>query len=448
MILRLVLLELRRTLVLWPLLAVALATRVLFADGMDPVWPGLVNESILGHRINLSLLWPLVAAVGAGVGRRDRAAGVSELVAGTPRRPWSRLAPTATVVGLAVAGAYLVTPADRLFLAALDRQTYWPAGWPWTLLVGAAGMVAAALLGLALGRLLPTRKLLPLVLLLAVALAWLGDLASRGRHSPLFLLLPTYLESGADLPAFTTVAGRTNLGQALWFVALAVAGYLLYARPRPASRRALLPAVAVLVAGLVGALVTLPSADRAARYDTRAAAPVCADGLPRVCVARAYAKVLPELTGPAREALRALGRLPDPPSAVAQETHYPGFQGTQPPETVLVRLTLDGRGRLVTGPRPMVEELLDGAGTLRCGYSADEATETRVSAARAVAGAWLLGRTGAPAAYLAADQPATDRAWAALHRLTPEEQRARVAAVRAAGLRCRDDVYEVLLGTA
>ncbi|WP_033338583.1 hypothetical protein [Catenuloplanes japonicus] len=451
MTIRLTILELRRTWLPWLIAFMLLAAHAMSIDGMDPQWPGLVGKTVIGHRSSLFLLWPLALTIGVIIGRRDGAAGTSELLGATSRRPWSRLVLRATLLCGGLAAVYLAALADTIGLAVLDADTYWPSAWPWSLLVGALGIAAGGLLGLALGRALPSLWTIPLSLLGAtVVLAGL-EFAGRSADARVLLLDPSYVPDSDVTTEFLRVGAQANAGQAIWFTALGLTGFLLYTLPYRPRRAALIPAGVTLVVGLAAALLVLPSAAQAVRPDPGATALVCAEGTPRVCVTRAYATVLPELTGPAREALTALGRLPNAPVELIQDTHYFGFAADtlQEPSTVRVQLTIDSDGGLVTGGgRTLVESLLDGAGTLVCaGYTTREA-ESRQMAARAVAAAWLLNRTDPPEAYVDEDRAVTTQAWDTLHALPADQQVARVAALRAAGLQCRADLFEVLTGTA
>ncbi|GAB7046195.1 hypothetical protein [Catenuloplanes indicus] len=448
MTIRLTLLELRRTLLPWLIVAMLFASWAMTSDGMDPRWPGLVNATVLGHRAALALLWPLALTAGVWIGRRDGAAGTTELIGVTSRRPRSRLALRAVLLGAGLAVVYLAALGQTLGLAVLDADTYWPSGWPWALLTGALGLAAAGLLGLALGRLLPSLWTVPATLVVSAVLFFALEVLAQDRPARAFALLPSYLPEGGTAGEFLRFGAATVAGQTIWFVALGTAGFLCYAlpsRPRPA---ALVPGAAVLAAGLAAALLVLPPAARATTVDAGATAQVCADGTPRVCVTRAYAKTLPELTGPAREALTALSRLPDAPSALIQDEHAFGVQTLQDPSTVRVRLTVDGTGALVTGGPTLVEDLLDGAGTLRCEDYTTREADVRQRAARAVAASWLLGRSAPPVTYLDEDRVATAQAWDALHAIPPAEQLSRVAALRQAGLQCRAGLFEILTGTA
>ncbi|MDP9793476.1 hypothetical protein J2S43_001988 [Catenuloplanes nepalensis] len=448
MTIRLTLLELRRTWLPWLVAAMLFASWTMTSDGMDPRWPGLVNATVLGHRAALALLWPLALTIGVWIGRRDGAAGTAELVDVTPRRPRSRLALRAALLGTGLAAVYLAALAETIGLAVLDADTYWPSGWPWSLLTGALGIAAAGLLGLALGRRLPSLWTVPLTLVLSSALIFALEIVTRDRRAGALALLPSYLPDDGTAGEFLRISAATVAGQTIWFVALGAAGFLFYALPSRHRPAALLPGAAVLAAGLAGALLVLPPAARATTVDAGATALVCAEGTPRVCVTRAYEKTLPELTGPAREALAALSRLPDAPSALIQDEHAFGVKTIQDPATVRVRLTVDGTGALVTGGPTLVEDLLDGAGTLRCEDYTTQRADTRQRAARAVAAFWLLHRTEPPPSYMDDERVATAQAWDALHALPEAEQVTRVVALREAGLQCRADLFEILTGAA
>src|SRR5690606_25249797 len=118
-------------------------------------------------------------------------------------------------------------------------------------------------------------------------------------------------------------AARVHLLQAVWLAALAATGLLLLTA---ASRRA--AAVATLPA-LVGAAVVLPflpagGYDAAARLDPAAVVLVCDDDGPPVCVTRVHAALLPDVAGPAREALGILAaKLPGAPTRAVEVQHPP-----------------------------------------------------------------------------------------------------------------------------
>lgn len=425
--------EVRRSAVLWIGLLTCAAGWVMLSD--PERWTGRWMALVSGHRNGLFLLCPLVAAAGAWQAGRDRAARMTDLLGSTPRSRRSRVAPLATALAGCVAVAYplsLVEPLSRT----VPTASYQPPGWVWPVLVGALAVLAAGLVGLGVGRLLPSRLTAPVLVVTGVVTIVVPQILAGGTGSPVLLLLPDL----ADADEFATVHWRTNLGQAIWFAGLAAGGFVLLA----AERRAVARAGIVVLLSLALAWPVLPRADRATPVDPGATSLVCAPGAPRVCVRRVYEPVLGQLVQPARRALATLGRLPNAPTAVIQETQHFGHPLAQRRDTVHLALTVDVDGQLVTGPESLEASILDGAGTWSCGGT-DDASRDRVQAARAVAGGWLQDRSGPPVEHWPTPIPALiTSAWRALRALPAAEQVDRVAALREAALRCQDDLYAIL----
>ncbi|WP_326557540.1 hypothetical protein [Micromonospora sp. NBC_01796] len=436
---RIVVIELRRSAALWIGVLAAAFAWAMTSDGER--WDGLWMATVLLHHNILWSIWPLVLAAGAWQGRRDRAAGVTELLTSTPRPGAGRTAPLAAVLAGCLAGGYVLGLLYWLVRAML-AASYQPPGWYWPILVGALGVTAAALLGLGLGRLMPSRLTAPLLAVGAVVAIIVPQVLWEDAGSRALLLVPGYHGSTDD---YSTVALRGVAGQAAWFVALAATGWaLLVAGTRRTKLLAVLPAAL----GLAVALSVLPAADRAAPRDPLAVELVCADGEPRVCVTRLYEPVLPQLVDPARRALATLGRLPQPPTAVVQETGRYGSDVEQRRDTVHLSLTVSGDGTISTGAGSIEEDILDGAGTWKCGAAdADADAWNRIDAARAAAGLWLRGATAAPEDLWTPVRELADRALATLATLPADVQVARVAAMRDAALDCRPDLYDVLTTT-
>jgi hypothetical protein len=339
------------------------------------------------------------------------------------------VAPLAFLLAAAMGGGWVAAAGDGV-LRAVRAASYQPPGWYWPLLVGGIGMAAAALVGLGLGRLMPSRLAAPLLGIAALALLIVPVSVWHDSPSPVLLLVPGHLGPAAD--EWSVVAGRTHAGQALWFVGLAAAGWALCA-----GTRRWLAAVAVL-AGLAAATAVLPTAGRATSRDVHAAELVCADGTPRVCVTRLYAPILPTLVGPAREALDLLRKLPDPPNAVEQGTEPYATDVAQRRDTVHLLLTIYADGTAWN----LKDSVLEGAGTWACaGPDPDLDTWNRTLAAREVARLWLSDATPRDGE----DALVTD-ALTALRGLPVAGQAARVGAMREAALACRPDQYEILIG--
>jgi hypothetical protein len=428
--------ELRRSAALWIGVLTAVLAWVMTRD--PERWDGLWMATVLAHHNMLWAIWPLVLAAGAWQARRDRAARMTELLTSTPRSGTGRAAPLTVVVVGCLVGGYALGLLDGLVRAMLTAS-YPPPNWYWPVLVGALGVAAAAVLGLGLGRLMPSRLTAPLLALGGLVAVVVPQVLWEDAGSRALLLIPGYLGLTDE---YSTVAWRSVAGQAAWFVALAATGWALLVA---GTRRTKLIAVLPAVLGLALALAVLPPTDRAAPRDPLAAELVCADGEPRVCVTRLYEPMLPQLVEPARRALTALGRLPQPPTAVVQEAASYGDFVRQRPDTVHLSLTMGGDGTISTGGGSIEEDILDGAGTWKCGAANDDIDAwTRIDAARAAAGLWLRGAEAAPEYLWTPVRELADRALADLRTLPVEAQSARVAAMRDAALDCRPDLYDVL----
>ncbi|RKR86466.1 hypothetical protein BDK92_0696 [Micromonospora pisi] len=428
--------ELRRSAAPWVGLLAALLAWALAAD--PERWDGLWMATAVAHHGNLWMLWPLALAAGAWQGRRDHSARMTELVTSTPRPGAGRMAPGVVVLVGCLVGGYTLGLLDGLGRAALTAS-YQPSGWYWPVLVGALGLAAAGVLGLWLGRLMPSPLTAPLLVVGGLVLVIGPQLLWEGTRSPALLLTPGYL---GPTDEYSAPDWRTNVGQAVWFLALVTTAWILLVA---GTRRTRFLAVLPAVVGLAVALSVLPPLDRAAPHDPRAVELVCADGEPRVCVTRLYEPVLPQLVEPARRALTVLGRLPHPPTSVVQETGRYGTDVEQRRDTVHLSMTVFSDGTISSGPGSVEEAILDGAGTWACG-AADDDTDawTRIDAARVAAGLWLRGADAAPELTWTPVRELADRALATLRTLPVDAQVARVAAMREAALECRPDLYDVL----
>ncbi|MEV4630251.1 hypothetical protein AB0J90_28725 [Micromonospora sp. NPDC049523] len=436
---RIVEIELRRSAALWIGVLAAAVGWVMTADAER--WDGLWMTTVLVHHNIQWAIWPLALAAGAWQGRRDRAAGMTELLTSTPRPGAGRMAPLAVVVAGCLAGGYALSLLDGLARAML-AASYQPPGWYWPILVGALGVTAAAVLGLGLGQLMPSRLTAPLLAVGALVAIAVPQLLWEDTGARALLLIPGYLGPTDD---YSAVAWRSVAGQTAWFVALAATGWALLVT---GTRRRRLLAVLPAALGLALAVSVLPAVDRAAPRDPLAVELVCADGTPRVCVTRLYEPVLPQLVEPARRALATLGRLPQPPTALVQETGQYGTPVEQRRDTVHLSLTVLGDGTISTGAGSTEEGILDGAGTWKCGAADDDADAwNRIDAARAAAGLWLQGATAAPEVLWTPVRELADQALVTLGTLPVEVQVARVAAMRDAALQCRPDLYDVLTTT-
>ncbi|MFI0791498.1 hypothetical protein ACH4OY_02160 [Micromonospora rubida] len=414
-------------------------------------WAALAAE----HRLGLVLLIPLALAGGAWYGRRERRQRVDELLATTPRPGAQRRLVAAGALAVTVLAAYLLAFAVGAVRVAPDA-TYLPPGLARTVAVGAVALVAAAWLGLALGRVLPQPVVAPAAAVVAagaMVAARMYVTGGFGDDLPRAVLLDPILDGADD---FSAILGRVHAGQALWLVGLAAtAAGLLAAGRRHQVAFALVPA---LVGGAL-AVPLLPTGGSMGAYafDRGAAALVCADGEPRVCVTKVHAVTLPQVVGPARASLAALAKLPDAPTSAVErvERMGPAARESQPApraaDTLSFPLYFDPSGRLELTGDELRDELID-AGIPWCPstHPADDDGSLRDDVAHRVARAWLRGAP--PARPTMPDMAEFDvmqqRLYRELTALPQDEQLRRVAALRRAAQDCRNGLYPILAGEA
>jgi hypothetical protein len=412
----------------------------------------------LDQRQALFSAFPLAMGVAAWHARRDRRSGMDELLATTPRPRWQRVLPGAAALVLGAFVAYLVTCLVNVALVTNAGGYLSAASLP-IVAVGAVALLAPVAFGLAVGRWLPFLLVPPILILYMALNLFFGDTEAHTEgpdasgEPPGWLLLWGTLQSVGTEFDFAAITARTHLGQALWLVALAAAGLIVYTTTRLRTRAAAVAAVAV---GAAVAVPVLP--DRYAeayRLDPGATALVCTPDAPRVCVTRAHRAALPDLRGPGRETLAILAaKLPDPPTSVTEISYV------DPPapraDTVHIALWVGGDGRLrgpALGTVPDIRwELLLGAGTPACANPPQGTVERRRSdIARLVAAAWLLELEPPPPVYpedpALLQQSETRPVYQALRQLPPDQQRARVAQLRQAELACDSgDRLDILTG--
>jgi hypothetical protein len=436
--------ELRRSAALWTAPVVALlGAATLYA--LPDRWVGRWIQLAMWQRQYLFLLVPLVLGAGAWQARRDRKARMGELLATTPRPGWHRATVEAGAMAVAAALAYA-----GMFAAGAGQvaptATYFSTAWIPVVAVGALALVAAMLLGLAAGRLLPGRLAPPLVAVAGLLAILLPAVLVGNGGASYDLLQP--IVSTANQSDFVTFTTRLHLLQTLWFAGLAATGLLVFAASRPVVRLlGVLPA-ALAVAVVVPMLPTRPEAALVA--DRGSYALVCTSDRPTVCVTKLHAHALTDLRGPGRRALSILAaKLPDAPTRVVEahtEWFDPGRE-KQAPDTVLVALLI-GRSGQVDDPADLLQQSLDGAGTRECPNDfSDIERLTRDRAARLTASAWLQDQPpGAGEEHVLAE---ATKAYETLRGFPAGEQRDRVSALRRAALACDGrDLLDVLIGKA
>ncbi|MGI5145266.1 hypothetical protein ACQEVC_02500 [Plantactinospora sp. CA-294935] len=432
-------------------LVVSTAALLSFPQGFAGRWMQLA----VAVRLMLMLSWPLALAGGAWLGRRDARSRVDELFASTARPRWQRVLPTAAALAVTLVAGYALT-----FLVAaawvIPTAGYFPVTAIAVTAVGALSVVAAGWLGMAVGRAVPRLVTPPALAVAGVALAgllpdWLSAAAYAGdpavRPEPAALLLtPVYL---GELHDFQTVVARVNLTQALWLAALAATGLLLFGA---VGRRAVALAVLPAVLGAAVAVPLMPTGgyDAAAAVDPDAVELVCDEDGPQVCVTRVHAGLLPDVVGPARQALAMMAaKLPDAPvrAVESQQFTLPASSAPSRPEAdtlVFPGPPIGRTGRADVSGEPVLLSLLKAAWQQDCADGSGDSIEAYL--ARVVAAAWLTGQPPALEDWWASgERSRVERAYQALVGLPQDEQRRRMAAAREAVLDCRSDALLPIL---
>ncbi|MET8091462.1 hypothetical protein [Micromonospora sp. NPDC005220] len=384
----------------------------------------------------LLLLWPLALAAGAWQGRREHRARVGELFDTTPRSPVRRMLPVLVAMGAAVGLAYLlVVVAGGLRIA--STAAYFPPDVVAIVLVGAFSLSAAAWLGLGLGRLLPALVTAPALAVAGVLLVFFTTIM---RPDWLGAVLSPAYGSNPFYP-FQTIDPRVTGALAIWMGALAFTGVLLLVTRSPYARvAAVLPALLGLGAG--AAIVPRDEATLIAPVDPVARELVCTDDAPTVCVTRVNANVLETLTPLAREGLAVLAKLPDAPTQVHEDRRSFALPDEMPAgndDIITITVRIDDRGGLAH-PASVVPEIVLSLGVDFTGEC------QRNGAVERAAAYYLLGRepvsdVGVVPGMISEDPLLNAEAvtlWRGLRELPSSEATARIAAVRAAILACRD----------
>ncbi len=386
------------------------------------------------------LLVPLVLAAGAWQGRRESRAGLPDLLGSTPRPRAQQVLPVLVALGAAVAAGYLAVLAVGA-PSISDTARYLPATAFVVTGVGVLAVVAAAWLGLAVGRLWPSVAAGPVLALAGFACV---------LALPMVGGLGTVLSPMAGMTPFDdlrTVSGATSAAQGVWLVALAAAAFVVHAARHRRSRAvALLPVLAGVA--LAGAVVPA-AADDVNPVDPGAAELVCSEGTPKVCLTRVHEGLLPQVAPLARRALELLAPLPQAPTEAAEDTTYlTGITaapapdpGLDPASTLLFSVAVDEHGGLAHRDDLVLTLIERGLST---GRSCPDGTGGDSGAARAAA-FWLLGQEPAPDPSVTDVDPTAEpyddrvrRLWQGLRDAPEAEALQRVGQLRAGVLACAD----------
>lgn len=383
----------------------------------DEEWTGLAQWT----RYLTSFLWPFVLAAGAWQGMRDGRSRVGELFAATPKAGWRRVLPTAGAMALMLTAAYVVLLAVGGVQVA-RTAAYVHLKWLPVAGVMVLALVAFALVGMGLGRLLPSPVVPPVLAVGALAM----EAAAQTAADDLRLLSPSF--SAADVSVFMTMSVPVTLTQALWFAGLGATGFCLLV-----ARRRVLALLPVTLAAVV-AVPVLSTVAEPVVPDLDARALVCDDNGPRVCVTRAHADLLPTVTGPAREALALSRKLPSPPTSAVEVGPADYFHDFPPPPAGVLPMYLMERQK---DPARIRVAILAGFAMPTCAPNREYSIERFVD--QVVMASWLDGELARPPAgdeWWQDAQREIDRGWQALRALPAAEQRTRVTAIRDEVFRC------------
>ncbi|MFG3257598.1 hypothetical protein [Streptomyces sp. NPDC048172] len=414
-------------------------------------WTDQWTSVALWTRTLLIYLWPLAVGFGALQGLRDHRSRMAELLTSTPRPAWHRAATRAGTSALTLLPAFglLVLTGGVQVLAG---SAYPHLGWVPVSSVGGLSLVAGAVLGMGLGRALPSVLTPPALTVGAVVFTNLlrvsaeSAVPSAAVPNRLSLLSPATPEVREVL---LTLSGSVHLGQTFWLLGMAATGLALLAAATPRAR---VLALTPVLAGALLALLLLPSEPRRTYVVDKAAASLVCDG--PVCVTKTHAARLDDLAGPGKRALRLLhGALGEKaPDEIRESTALRGLGDTpeRDRDTVLVDfddgLIVGAKGKELT--RALLAQGLAPACLPR---SQSESGTLEDLAAQSVAAGWVLGelKPFRGTVHKLSDQNEVARpVWRKLRALPRVEQRARIEALHAEALSCEDDNLATLPGGA
>ncbi|GIJ30243.1 hypothetical protein Vqi01_54050 [Micromonospora qiuiae] len=385
----------------------------------------------------LLLLWPLALAAGAWQGRREHRAKVGELFTTTARPRVQRMLPVAGAMAITLAIAYLLVTAAGIAWMITTAQHLPLLNFVVVTGVGVLSLIAAAWLGLGIGRMFPALVTAPALGVAGVLLVFVSAI----RPADWLAAAISPVHGTSRFHAWQTIDNRVSGALSIWMLALAITGLLLLvAGGWRARTAALLP----VLLGLTGAIAVVPRDRDVLNWpvDPIARELVCTEDTPTVCVSRLHANVLEALTPLAREGLTVLAKLPNAPTAVHEDTSTYVSGDIRPAQdgVVTIPIRIDSRGGLAH-PVAVLPEIVN-----RLGVGYDERCQNRNDVVERAAAYWLLGRepqsdVGVIPGMLSEDPEINAEAvrlWQGLRELPYDEALARVTAVRDAILACTD----------
>ncbi|UUU28724.1 hypothetical protein JIX56_01785 [Streptomyces sp. CA-210063] len=414
-------------------------------------WTAQWTSMALWTRSLLVFLWPLAVALGALQGLRDHRSKMSELLTTTPRPARHRAATTAGATAIAPAAAFALLVLLGAVQVFGDTE-YTHLGWLPISLVGVLALVAGAMLGLGVGRSLPSPLTPPVLAVAAFVLTNLlrqsTDWAVPTAAVPnrISLLSPV---QGEVREMLLTLSAAVHIGQTVWLLGMAATGFALLTAVTPRAR---LLALTPLLVGAAVALLVLPSDPRRTYVvDEAAAAQVC-DG--PVCVTKAHEARLADLADPGKKALRLLHDVlgGQAPVSVREGTALRGILDVEPPERSRTAVLVDFDDGLIAdakGEELTRAVLAQGLAPICFARSANESGTLGEIAAQSVVASWVLGdlKPFGGTVHSSSDQLEAARpVWTELKALPWSEQVARIRAAHTAAVSCEGYPLDILDG--
>ncbi|MFG2715082.1 hypothetical protein ACGFX2_31655 [Streptomyces goshikiensis] len=409
-------------------------------------WTDQWTSMALWTRYLLAFLWPLAVGLGALHGLRDSRSRMTELLRTTPRPAWSRAALPAGATAIALVSGFGLLVLCGGVQVALGATAYMPLGWVPISLVGALALVAGAVFGMGVARVLPSVLTPPVLVVVFLVVNVLlrqntdGQVPSGLAPNPLSQLSP----ATADVrEVLLTLSGSVDLGQSLWLLGLLVTGFALLVA---ATRRARLLAVTPVLVGAALALLVLPADPRDTYVVDRAAASLVCEG--PVCVTQAHRSRLPGLAPSGEEALRLLhDALGDQaPKSVREETALRAILGERQLSGAVVLVDFDDPLIVRATGRELTRVLVAQGLAPNCQARTERESGTLSDvAAQSIAASWALGdhdleplEKEAADEYTRSTWAEAEAAWEKLTALPPAEQRSLIARARTAAVSCQD----------
>ncbi|MFE2636420.1 hypothetical protein ACFXKF_16805 [Streptomyces scopuliridis] len=418
-------------------------------------WTAQWTSMALQIRGSLYFLWPLAVGLGALQGMRDHRSRMSELLASTPRPASHRAATLSAAMAIALASGFaaivLVGGVQVLF-----NTEYTHLGWLPISLVGALSLVAGAVLGMGVGRALPSVftppalavGILVFTTIMQMSLTKVDAATGISRTEPNLLSLLSPAAQPA-LDVLLTLSASVHVGQTIWLLGMAATGFALLAA---GSLRNRLIALTPVLAGAVVALLVLPSDTRQVYVVDKIAAELVCEG--PICVTKTHQARLNDLAGPGKDALRRMHSAlkEQAPVSIREETNVWPDGSTPRWSREIALFGFDDPMIAAAKGKELSRALIANSLVPDCSPRGVEAVSVSAISAQSIAASWVLDESeplSSDFTYfskLQLDQ--VHRVWKEIKRLPQAEQRSRVSTMYLGAVACKGDPLAALDGGA